>query len=148
MRVFNLKTCCANTTDRQPSARWPRLNDISIAIVGGGIGGVTTAVALHQHNIPFTLYERAPAIREVGAGMMVWPNAARVLRELGILDDLIPLSGRNTNFLVRANSGRVLMNIPLGEFDVPALCTRRRDLLAVLLSKLPADSIRLGHELS
>ncbi len=116
--------------------------------MGGGIGGVVTAVALHQHNIPFTVYERAPAIREVGAGMMVWPNAARVLRQLGVLDDLISLSGRNTNFLVRAQTGRVLMNIPLGEFDVPALCTRRRDLLAVLLGKIPAESIRLGHELS
>ncbi len=79
---------------------------------------------------------------------MIWPNAARVLRELGVLDHLISLSGRNTNFLVRAQNGGVLMNIPLGEFEVPALCTRRSDLLAVLLAKLPAHSIRLGHELS
>jgi 2-polyprenyl-6-methoxyphenol hydroxylase-like FAD-dependent oxidoreductase len=121
---------------------------LNIAIVGGGIGGVATAVALRQRGIETALYERAPEIREVGAGMMVWPNAARVLRELGVLDHLISLSGRNTNFLVRARNGRVLMNIPLGEFDVPALCTRRSDLLAVLLAKIPSESIRLGHELS
>ena len=121
---------------------------MDIAIVGGGIGGVATAVALRQYGIPFTLYERAPEIREAGAGMMIWPNASRVLRELGVLDDIIAHSGRNTNFLVRSQHGRVLMNIPLGEFDVPALCTCRSDLLAALLAKLPPDSIRLGHELS
>ena len=109
---------------------------------------MATAVALRQRGIETTLYERAPEIREVGAGMMVWPNAARILRDLGVLDDLISLSGRNTNFLVRAQNGRVLMNIPLGEFDVPALCTRRRDLLAVLLAKIPSESIHLGYELS
>lgn len=124
------------------------LSKPSIAIVGGGIGGVATAVALQQRGIRATIYERAPEIREVGAGMMVWPNATRVLRALGALDDLIPLSGRNTNFLVRAQDGRVLMNIPLGQFDVPALCTRRADLLEILLRRLSAGSIRLAHEFS
>lgn len=120
----------------------------NIAIIGGGIGGVASALALHRRGIRATVYERAAAIREVGVGMMVWPNATRVLRNLGVLDDLIPLSARNTNFLVRRQDGRVLMSIPLGAFDVPALCARRCDLLAVLLAKLPSDSIRLGHDCS
>jgi 2-polyprenyl-6-methoxyphenol hydroxylase-like FAD-dependent oxidoreductase len=49
---------------------------------------------------------------------------------------------------VRARSGKVLMNIALGEFDVPALCTRRSDLLASLLSAVPPERIRLGREFS
>jgi 2-polyprenyl-6-methoxyphenol hydroxylase-like FAD-dependent oxidoreductase len=124
------------------------VKETNIAIIGGGIGGVATAVALQHFGIRATIYERAAAIREAGAGMMLWPNATRVMRELGVLGDLIPLSGRSVNFLVRAQDGRVLMDIPLGEFDVPALCIRRADLLDVLLRKLPADSIRLLHDFS
>jgi 2-polyprenyl-6-methoxyphenol hydroxylase-like FAD-dependent oxidoreductase len=120
----------------------------NIGIVGGGIGGVAAAVALHQAGIDATVYERAPQLREVGAGMMLWPNATRVLRGLGLLEDVLARSGSSTHFLVRASSGAVLMNIALGKLDVPAICMRRSDLLAVLLAKLPPGSIRLGHKLN
>ncbi len=80
--------------------------------------------------------------------MMLWPNATRVLRDLGVLEQVASRSGPNKNFLVRSERGRILMNIPLGRFDVPALCTRRSDLLSALLAALPAERVRLGHELS
>jgi len=92
-----------------------------------------------------TVYERAPVITEVGAGMMLWPNATRILRELALLDSVVDCSGRNTHFVVRASSGKMLMNIALGDFDVPALCVRRCDLLNVLLTALPAERIALDH---
>src|ERR1700688_930853 len=101
----------------------------NIGIIGGGIGGVAAAAALHRLGIHATVYERSPRLEEVGAGMMLWPNATRVLKSLGLLEDVAARSGSNTNFMVRASCGRVLMNIALGEFDVPALCTRRSDLL-------------------
>jgi len=119
---------------------------MSVGIIGGGIGGVATAIALQQSGIPATVYERAPRLTEVGAGMMLWPNATRVLKSLGLLDDIAARSGPNTNFLVRADCGKVLMSIDLGQFEVPALCARRSDLLASLLTKLPAESICLGRE--
>jgi 2-polyprenyl-6-methoxyphenol hydroxylase-like FAD-dependent oxidoreductase len=118
----------------------------SIAIIGGGIGGVAAAVALRQVGIDATVYERAPQMREVGAGMMLWPNATRVLRDIGLLEDVLARSGSSTNFLVRASGGKVLMNIALGEFDVPAICVRRADLLSVLLAALQPGQVRLGHE--
>ena len=93
----------------------------SIGIIGGGIGGSAAAVALRQAGIDATVYERSPQIREVGAGMMLWPNATRVLRDLGLLKDVLARSGSSTNFLVRSSGGRVLMNIALGKFDVPAM---------------------------
>jgi len=119
----------------------------SIGIVGGGIGGIATAVALHQVGINAVVYERAALLREVGVGMMLWPNATRVLRDMGLLEKVLACSGPNTHFLVRANSGKVLMNIALGNFDVPAVCARRADLLAVLLTALPRGRVRLGHDL-
>jgi len=118
----------------------------SIGIVGGGIGGVAAAVALHRAGIRATVYERARELREVGAGMMLWPNATRVLKELGLLERVEALSGPNRNFLVRSAAGPTLMNIGLGRFEVPALCTRRSDLLDALVSALPAERVRLGHE--
>jgi 2-polyprenyl-6-methoxyphenol hydroxylase-like FAD-dependent oxidoreductase len=119
----------------------------NIGIVGGGIGGIATAVALHQAGIDVVVYEKTPELREVGAGMMLWPNATRVLREMGLLDKVLARSGPNTHFLVRARSGRILMNIALGKFDVPAICMRRSDLLSVLLAALSAKCLQLGSEL-
>ncbi len=118
----------------------------NIGIIGGGIGGVAAAVALHRAGIDATVYERANELREVGAGMMLWPNATRVLKELGLLERVVALSGPNHRFLVRSSTGSILMNIGLGHFDVPALCTRRSDLLDALISALPADRVRLGYE--
>jgi 2-polyprenyl-6-methoxyphenol hydroxylase-like FAD-dependent oxidoreductase len=92
-----------------------------------------------------TVYERAVALREVGAGMMLWPNATRVLKELGLLERVAAVSGTSDHFLVRAGSGRILMDIPLGHFEVPALCTRRADLLDALISALPNVNVRLNH---
>src|SRR5450755_3770063 len=93
-----------------------------IGIIGGGIGGIATALALRQAGVDAVVYEKASRLQEVGAGMMLWPNATRVLRELGLLEKVVAQSGPNTNFLVRASSGKVLMNIALGQFDVPAVC--------------------------
>jgi 2-polyprenyl-6-methoxyphenol hydroxylase-like FAD-dependent oxidoreductase len=123
-----------------------RLDQLNIGIIGGGIGGVAAAVALRRVGIEATVYERAPELREVGAGMMLWPNATRVLKELGVLEKVVERSGPNVNFLVRAGSGAILMDISLGQFEVPALCTRRSDLLNALLSALPRKSVLLGHE--
>ena len=120
---------------------------VNIGIIGGGIGGVAAAVALHQVGIHAVVYERAPMLREVGVGMMLWPNATRVLRDLGLLEPVLARSGPNTHFLVRARGGEVLMNIALGDFDVPAICARRADILAVLTAALPPECVRLGREL-
>jgi 2-polyprenyl-6-methoxyphenol hydroxylase-like FAD-dependent oxidoreductase len=118
----------------------------NIGIIGGGIGGIAVAVALHRIGIDVSVYEREEQLREVGAGMMLWPNATRVLRELGLLEQVMARSGPNTHFLVRKSTGKILMDIALGNFDVPALCVRRGDLLSVLLSALPGECLRLGHQ--
>lgn len=123
------------------------LSKPEICIVGGGIGGVATALALHRCGIPAVIFERATELREVGAGMMLWPNATRSLRELGVLETVIARGGPSTNFLVRTAGGRVLMDLALGKFDTPAVCMRRCDLLAVLLAALPPGRIQLGLEL-
>jgi 2-polyprenyl-6-methoxyphenol hydroxylase-like FAD-dependent oxidoreductase len=118
----------------------------SIAIIGGGIGGIAAAIALHRIGVDVTVYERSEQLREVGAGMMLWPNATRVLSELGVLEEVLAHGGRNTHFLVRTKTGKILMSIALGQFEVPAVCMRRADLLSILLAALPQECLRLGCE--
>ena len=79
---------------------------------------------------------------------MLWPNATRALRELGVLPAVVERSGANRRFQVRSSRGGILMNIALGDFDVPAVCLRRTDLLAILAAEIPRECIRLGFELS
>lgn len=55
-----------------------------VAIIGGGIGGLTAALAFARHGAHVTVYEQAPALTEVGAGLQITPNGARALNELGI----------------------------------------------------------------
>ena len=119
---------------------------ISVGIIGGGIGGFTTAVALRQFGIEATVYERASQLLEIGAGMMLWANSARVLSELGLLDNLIPFSGVTDNFLVRERTGEILMEIATGDFEVPSICIPRAKLLSVLVSAFPSEYIKLSHE--
>lgn len=118
---------------------------LNVGIIGGGIGGVAAGVALHRAGIDVTIYERTPVLGEVGAGMMLWPNATRVLKALALLEKVAAVSGASNHFVVRASSGKILMEIPLGQFDVPALCARRADLLDALISGLPAGKILLDH---
>ncbi len=81
------------------------LHRLNIGIIGGGIGGVAAAVALHRAGIHATVYERANELREVGAGMMLWPNATRVLKELDVLERVVASSGPNQHFLVPLQHG-------------------------------------------
>ena len=65
------------TTDRHNSGR-------AIAIIGGGIGGLTAALAFARKGAQVTVYEQAPALTEVGAGLQITPNGARALFALGV----------------------------------------------------------------
>lgn len=66
----------------------------SVAIVGGGISGLTAATAFAQRGAEVTLYEQAPAFTEVGAGLQVSPNGARVIAALGLEQALDAVSIR------------------------------------------------------
>ena len=59
-----------------------------ILVVGAGIGGLTAALALRRAGFDVHVYEQSSALREVGAGIAVSPNAVRVLHRLGLADAL------------------------------------------------------------
>lgn len=69
---------------------------LRVAIVGGGPGGLGTAIALSKvPRIDVTIYEQAKMLREVGAGISIGPNSWKVLELLGVADTLV--SGHPTS---------------------------------------------------
>jgi 2-polyprenyl-6-methoxyphenol hydroxylase-like FAD-dependent oxidoreductase len=116
-----------------------------IIIIGGGIGGVATALAVHRAGIEATIYERTHQIREVGAGLALWANATHVLKNLGLLEDVLYLGDIITHYQFKSQHGKELMTIPVDHFDTPALCIHRADLQALLCRNLPLHRFILGE---
>jgi 2-polyprenyl-6-methoxyphenol hydroxylase-like FAD-dependent oxidoreductase len=118
-----------------------------LMVAGGGIGGMAAALALHQAGLPVTLFERSATFREAGAGMSLWPNATRVLRAWGMLEQVQALGEPFTRFDLLEPSGRRISQIPMGGFETPCLCLRRADLHRCLRDALPSALLRHDQRL-
>jgi 2-polyprenyl-6-methoxyphenol hydroxylase-like FAD-dependent oxidoreductase len=112
-----------------------------ILIAGGGIGGVAAAVAFRQRGSEAVVFERAPELKEVGAGISLWSNATHVLRELGLLHRAEAHPMHEVH--VCTEMGRVLFRIRPWVGGTPSLCFHRADLLDLLVSALPPEVLRL-----
>ncbi len=105
-----------------------------VAIIGGGIGGLTTALALLSNGIPCRVFEQASDFAEEGAGIQLSPNATRLLRRLGFEGRLRQIAVRPDSLeILDGASGRRIFRVPLGDacearFGAP-LCTMRRHAL-------------------
>lgn len=84
-----------------------------VAIIGGGIGGLTAAVAMHQRNIEIEVYEQSAQIGEIGAGVSLSPNAVKAYRALGLEAQIASAGFESDNQLVRTwNTGKVVSQVP------------------------------------
>jgi salicylate hydroxylase len=125
-----------------------------IAIIGGGIGGLSAALALLRAGQDVHVYEQASSLSEVGAGIQVSPNASRVLHGLGLADDLARAGVTPEAWHQRRwDDGRTLLRAPLGDlveevFGFPHYQMHRADLLGALARALPAQRVHLGRRLS
>lgn len=124
----------------------------SAVVVGAGIGGLTTAVALQRAGIGVTVLERAPELREVGAGISLWPNAVSALRRLGVGEAVEQAGARVRRTDVRDWRGQVIHGSSTEEvearFGAPILMVHRADLLAALRAALDEDAVHLGAEVA
>jgi salicylate hydroxylase len=126
----------------------------SVAIVGGGIGGIAAALSLLQAGFDVHVYERAAAVSEVGAGIQVSPNASRVLHRLGLAEDLARMGVRPLAWHQRRwDDGRTLLHAQLGDavvdaFGFPHYQMHRADLLGTLVGALPPERLHVGHLLT
>ena len=127
-------------------------NSLKIAIIGGGIGGTAAALSLLKAGFDVHVYERASELREVGAGIVLTPNATRILHHLGFADMLAMLGVAPFGWRQRRwDDGRTLQHTPVvpppGQ---PALfyTSHRSDVLMMLAGQLPPERLHLGHRLA
>ena len=120
---------------------------VHIAIIGGGIGGLTTALALQQSGLEFEVYEQAPELLDVGAAIAIWPNAMRILQRLGLADKIITEAGGMREIRWVDQRGWLINQISITNRECPAVALHRADLQSTLLEALPASSIHLGKSL-
>jgi salicylate hydroxylase len=121
-----------------------------IAVIGGGIGGLTAARALLRRGFEVTVYEATPELREIGAGVALGPNAMKALRSLDLEQPVRAIAWESENQLLRNwRSGRIISRTPrrghlLQRFGASGCTAHRADLLDVLAAGLPKDIIKLG----
>ncbi len=116
-----------------------------IAIIGGGIGGLTAALALRQFGFEPQIFEKAPHLLEVGAAILMWPNAMRVLDRLGLAKTIREQGGHLEKSSWLRCDGKALNNFSFPKTDQPAVAVHRAALQQALVSAVRADSIHLDH---
>ncbi|MER5183710.1 FAD-dependent monooxygenase [Streptomyces sp. NPDC002896] len=122
-----------------------------IAIIGGGIGGLAAAAFLRRAGLTATVYEQAPALGEVGAGLVVAPNAVRLLRRLGVMERFlrraVPLDW-GWEFRRWADgsvlSVEKLSGVCEGLYGDRTYVIHRADLLDTVKAAVPGEWVRLG----
>ena len=120
-----------------------------VIIAGGGIGGLTLAIALLREGFNVEVYERVAELKEVGAAVTIFPNATNVLRALGILDPLLEHSEIVAGALIRRRDGARLTYLEMTtRLGVPGISLCRPDVLKVLADNVPPDRVHLGRAVS
>ena len=124
---------------------------LRIAVIGGGIDGLSAAVSLLRAGFEVDVYEQAPELNEVGGGINMAPNAVRVLHRLGLAEGL-DREGVHPRFSHqrRWEDGRTLQRFPLNPrceelYGAPHLTIHRADLVAVIASDFLAERVHLAH---
>ncbi|MFO0847966.1 MAG: FAD-dependent monooxygenase [Gemmataceae bacterium] len=119
-----------------------------VLVIGGGIGGLAAALAVRQAGHTPAVFERAPDLREVGAGITLWTNAVKGLRRLDGWDAVQPHTTPLTRSELRTWDGRVISRADLGplcdRLGAPTVGIHRADLQRGLAETLGADHLTLG----
>ena len=120
------------------------------AVIGAGIGGLATGIALQRAGWEATVYEAADELRPLGAGLSIWPNGVQALRALG-LGNFVAAAPKSGGALRRAD-GSVLTEFEVEtverRYGAPLIGAHRGDLHEALVAALGSDRIRLGARLS
>jgi salicylate hydroxylase len=121
-----------------------------IIIVGAGLGGLTTAIALKQSGHQVTVYEQACELSEIGAGIQVPSNSTRILSKLGIEEYLKPFATEPEAIVIRRwQNGKVIGNTRLipdfvDGFNAPYYVVHRADFLSALHKKALDEGIEIN----
>src|SRR6187549_221397 len=118
---------------------------MKVIIVGGGIGGLTTALMLHARGIDCEIYEQTDAVRELGVGINTLPHAIKELAGLGLLERLDQVAIRTYELFYTNRLGQEIWSEPRGTdagFDFPQFSIHRGRLQSVIYQAVRA---RIGE---
>ncbi|MCA3179665.1 MAG: flavin-dependent oxidoreductase [Burkholderiaceae bacterium] len=128
---------------------------MDVAIVGGGIGGLATALALHAKGIACTVFEAVEAVRPLGVGINLLPHSVRVLSNLGLQPALAAIAVETAELAFYNKHGQPIWSEPrglAGGYTYPQFSIHRGRLQMILFEtathRLPAGAIRTSHALS
>ncbi|MEH2500418.1 salicylate hydroxylase [Bradyrhizobium sp. AZCC 1678] len=123
---------------------------LEVAIAGGGIGGLTAALALRARGLDAFVFEQAPAFREIGAGISLGANAVLLLKRVGLENRLKSNGSANTGLTLLtwqgvpvATSPRPANPLPPGE--VNSYTVHRAEFVTLLMEALPKEALHFGH---
>ena len=117
-----------------------------IVVAGAGVAGLTAGLAFAARGYSVRIFERAPRIEEVGAGLQLSPNATRIFDRLGVLPLLLPVANKPEAVVLRdAKSLAELARVPLGDaaeqrWKAPYLTAHRADLQSALLARVQGEA--------
>jgi salicylate hydroxylase len=123
---------------------------VDVVVIGGGIGGLATALALSRQGHAVRVLERSAEFAEVGAGLQMAPNATRILDHWGLLDEVVEAGVRPDRLVCKdALDGSVLTHLDLGaqflaRYGGPYILIHRSDLLAILVRACAAAGVDLA----
>lgn len=121
----------------------------SFAIVGGGIGGLTLGIALQRKGISVEIFENAPEIKPLGAGIVLAANALKAFRAIGLENEILAAGNTMKRFSIRNQDGKILTTTENDRIRsrwglVNTVTLHRADLHAVLLNSIKPGTLHLG----
>jgi len=120
-------------------------------VIGGGIGGLTTALSLEQKGIHTELYEAAPELRAAGAGIWMSPNSILALERLGLAEKFLKIGVEMKEAVVEDGSGRVISRAPMDpikkKLGYAIRSVRRSSLHEILAGALSPGVVRVNKRL-
>jgi len=122
---------------------------MDVVILGAGVAGVATAIALARLGHTVEIYERRSGAANLGAGITLWPNACFVLDQLGLLPELVAVSGRPTRMQRIDWRGAAIASVDIDAINArlgyPTITVFRRDLQSVLLKHLASAGVTVSY---
>src|SRR5262245_44525707 len=118
---------------------------LQIAIVGGGIGGLTAALALRARGLSVTIFEQAGELREIGAGVSIYPNAMMLLQRIGLARGIEKIGCLITGQTMRTSAGELINESANPSSGIQGYNVHRAELLKLLFTAQAEGTLHLGH---
>ncbi|MGD6956572.1 FAD-dependent monooxygenase [Rossellomorea aquimaris] len=117
-----------------------------VIILGGGIAGLCTAIALHRIGMNVQVFEKATQLKTAGAGIILAPNVIRIFEEWGITHQLKKQGQFINRFVISSDKGKSLSKLNENQFPEKTIAIHRADLHNILLQELKSVPVYFGKK--